>query len=498
VLATPVVLTSHDAVAVIVQLSHSPQTGRPLPVQLDASHVWLERAGTVTLSPGLVPPLSDVAALLAQLLRRDPGAAAERVPRGLLAIVERASSHDGTSIPSLSAFAAALTPFQAPDPAAAIRLLVEAADEWTSTPPATIPAPVTPPPPDPPADEPPAWRRWRARVSATIAAALFAVAIGVGVARLRDAGPTLPTAEAAPPIDTERMTPPAAIPVPPTPRPPTKAGAPASAPVAIRPARLIDRRVVPADAVFSPSFAGDGTSVFFHAESSRGSALERADAAGGELRIATIVDDGARNYHVRLSPDGTHVAFDSDRDGVRGVYVADADGRDVRRVSGPGHAAVPTWSPDGRRLAFIRAEPDRPSVWNLWLLDRESGRQQRVTAFRRGQVWSGAWFADGQRIVYSHEDRLMIHDLATSRARDLASPIPGRQVRTPAVSPDGRWIVFQVSRDGAWLFDVERGTMQRVLSDASAEEFAWSPDGRRVAYHSRRSGGWNLWTMTTP
>jgi Tol biopolymer transport system component len=137
-------------------------------------------------------------------------------------------------------------------------------------------------------------------------------------------------------------------------------------------------------------------------------------------------------------------------------------------------------------------------VWNLWLLDRESGRQRRVTAFRRGQVWGGAWFADGQRIVYSHEDRLTIHDLATGRSRDIVSPVPGRQVRTPAVSPDGQRIVFQVFRDGVWLFDVEDGAMRRVLDDASAEEFAWSPDGRRVAYHSRRSGGWNLWTMTAP
>jgi TolB protein len=192
------------------------------------------------------------------------------------------------------------------------------------------------------------------------------------------------------------------------------------------------------------------------------------------------------------------VAFDSDRDGVRGVYVADADGRGVRRVSGPGYAAVPTWSPDGRQLAFLRGEPDRPAVWNLWLLDRASGRQARLTTFRRGQVWGGAWFPDGRRLAYSHEDRLILHDLGTGRARTIASPLRGRLVRTPAVSPDGRWVIFQVYRDGVWLFDVERGGMQRVLDDASAEEFAWSPDGRRVAYHSRRSGGWNLWTMAVP
>ena len=88
-LGTPVVLTSPDAVAVIVQLAQSPQTGRPLPLQLDPSHVWLERDGAVTLAPGLLPPLGEVAALLEQLLSRG-GSAPERLPLGLQSIIERA------------------------------------------------------------------------------------------------------------------------------------------------------------------------------------------------------------------------------------------------------------------------------------------------------------------------------------------------------------------------------------------------------------------------
>jgi Tol biopolymer transport system component len=68
-------------------------------------------------------------------------------------------------------------------------------------------------------------------------------------------------------------------------------------------------------------------------------------------------------------------------------------------------------------------------------------------------------------------------------------------VRTPAVSPDGNWVVFQVHRDGVWLLDVSNLTMRRVLGDPAAEEFAWSPDGSRVAYHTRRQHGWSLWQL---
>jgi Tol biopolymer transport system component len=248
--------------------------------------------------------------------------------------------------------------------------------------------------------------------------------------------------------------------------------------------------------MYSPSFAPSGAAVFFHAQTANGSALKRAERGdGGVLHVVTIVDDTAKNYHLRLSPDGKSVAFDSDRDGVRGVYLARADGSGVRRLSGGGYAAVPTWSPDGRRLAFLRAENERPNVWNLWMIELSSGEMTRLTDHRYGQVWGGAWFPDGRRIAYSHEDRLILLELASGQSASYASPRKGRLVRTPAVSPDGRWIMFQVSRDGAWLLDLAAGSMVRVLDDTTAEEFTWAPDGRRVAFHSRRSGEWSLWVM---
>jgi WD40-like Beta Propeller Repeat len=263
-----------------------------------------------------------------------------------------------------------------------------------------------------------------------------------------------------------------------------------------KPEPLVEPAQAESNKVFSPSFDQNGSAVFFHAETSTGSALKRAEPGeDGVLHVVTIVDDAAKNYHVQLSPDGGSVAFDSDRDGVRGIYVAHADGTAVRRVSGEGYAAVPTWSPDGRRLAFLRAETDRPNVWNLWILELASGEMTRLTSHRYGQVWGGAWFPDGRRLAYSHEDQLILLELATGRTTSYVSPLKGRLVRTPAVSPDGRWIIFQVFRDGAWLLNLDDESMQRVLDDSSAEEFTWAPDGNRVAFHSRRRGDWGLWMM---
>jgi Tol biopolymer transport system component len=253
-------------------------------------------------------------------------------------------------------------------------------------------------------------------------------------------------------------------------------------------------------AAFSPSFGDDGTAMFFHTRDETGTRL--VEAAVGQddelVGLSILSDDRAHNYHLRLAPDRRRVAFDSDREGERAVYIANRDGTGVRRVSGAGYAAVPSWSPDGSTLAFVRAEAGRPRVWNLWLADLQTGALRRLTDHPFGQTWGASWFPDGTRIAYSHETTVRLLDLGTGAVREFASPVRGRLLRTPAVSPDGRRVVFQVHGDGAWLLTVDDGAMRRILDDATAEEFTWHPSGGRFAYHSRRDGQWRIWITALP
>ncbi len=355
--------------------------------------------------------------------------------------------------------------------------------------------------------------RWQTMLTALAIPALLAIALlpAVWERALRSGPPTAPSAtnvrtdsaartQSAPAPATTPATS-ATTPAAPATTPATSATTPAAQPQ--RQADTVTPRPhpvtgLPADAVaYSPAFATTGSAMFYHAEADGRSSLMRADtdSGGAILKITSVVDGRANNFHARPSPDGTQIAFDSDREGERAVYIADSTGRNVRKVSGDGFAAVPTWSPDGRRLAFVRAEPGKPQVWNLWTVDLASGRMQRLTSHPFGQPWGGSWFPDGRRIAYSHETDLIVLDIEAGAARVYRSPKPGRLLRTPAVSPDGRRVIFQVYRDGAWLLDLKDGSMRKVLSDPSAEEYTWSPDGRRVAYHSRQSGEWGVWLM---
>jgi Tol biopolymer transport system component len=251
---------------------------------------------------------------------------------------------------------------------------------------------------------------------------------------------------------------------------------------------------------FSPSFAEGGRELLFHVGREPVARIVSAMLAP-ERRVRSLEvlsDDHTRTYHPRRSPDGRFVAFDSDREGTRAVYIARRDWSEVTRVSGEGMAALPSWSPNMKWLAIVRGEPARPHVWNLWLRQVRTGVLTRLTNYRFGQTWNASWFPDSQLVCYSHEDRLVVLDITTRAARAFRSPRRGHLVRTPAVSPDGALVIFQVHKDGVWLLDLASGSMRRVLDDPSAEEFAWDPRGTRVAYHSRRDGSWRIWLMAAP
>ena len=140
-LNSPVPVRVPDAVALIVQLAQSPQTGRPSGARLSADHVWLAADGSVALSPGIFPTRTEIGGLLGQLLSVIQETQPDSVPHALRFIVDRASGRlADTTMPSLTAFAAALEPFRPADPPAAVRALVAAAHR---------PTPVAPPRPEP-------------------------------------------------------------------------------------------------------------------------------------------------------------------------------------------------------------------------------------------------------------------------------------------------------------------------------------------------------------
>ena len=112
------------------------------------------------------------------------------------------------------------------------------------------------------------------------------------------------------------------------------------------------------------------------------------------------------------------------------------------------------------------------------------------------------WMADG-RIAYALHTGLPVDQLLTMNG-DGSKPqvlLNDPTVRSPAVSPDGRFIAFMSMRNGNW--DLYRmnvdGSEQIQLTDSPAIDGlpTWSPNGNSVAFISERDGLWGLWVMNT-
>lgn len=471
-----------EAVAIVGEICRQHTEGQ-LPFIPSAGVIRLGRDGTIAIEGPLRASPDDVvrAALLLNALLPDFDAPPEfRASGALRLVIARAlGTLDLPRFESLEEFSAAISRFSSLDARETVRSLHRAHVEAVN---ADLPVPeravaATPASPDVARETRPARRRsWGIAASASAAALLLLASFAAGWHWVASSSERPLVVEAQP-----------------------GAAAAASPPVAnaARPVEAIGstpREIQPA--AFSPAFDRSGA-LYFHEQRGNASVLKVAqtDGRGAITQLAEVVRDSALNFHVKPSPDGSRIAFDSDREGVRAVFVASADGRDARRISGTGYAAVPSWSPDGQRIAFVRAEPRASHVWNLWLSDADGANVRRLTEHAVGQTWGASWFPDGRRVAYSVETRLVILDLETGQRQTFGSPARGRLVRTPAVSPDGGRIIFQVHREGTWVLDLADERMQRVLDDPTAEEYAWAPDGRRVAFHSRRSGQWGVWLM---
>jgi Tol biopolymer transport system component len=192
-----------------------------------------------------------------------------------------------------------------------------------------------------------------------------------------------------------------------------------------------------------------------------------------------------------VAPAG-RIAFVSDREGAPKIYVMDADGSDVVQLTtGPHPDSRPSWSPDGRRIAFARGG-DATSC-GIYVMTADGSGLDRLTS-ACGDI-TPAWAPDGGRIAFG---RWTLGSLGTgiyvmnTDGSGLTRLTESLHDEYPAWSPDGRMIAFNHTYEpweGDWFTQVflmnADGTGMVPLSGTGGLQFAesgpsWSPDGRLV------------------
>lgn len=154
------------------------------------------------------------------------------------------------------------------------------------------------------------------------------------------------------------------------------------------------------------------------------------------------------NFSGAFSPDGKKLAFCSSRDGNAEIYVANADGTNIRRITfNSAIDTAPSWSPTGREIAFTS---DRTGFPQLYLMDAEGGNVRKVS-FGGNYLDSPAWSPDGERIAFVSRVNnffdLYLLNLKTNQITKLTES--NARNESPSWSPDGRHLVFSSNMSGS-------------------------------------------------
>ena len=284
---------------------------------------------------------------------------------------------------------------------------------------------------------------------------------------------------------------------------------------------------------WSPQWSRDGRWLAFLADRGGNDAMTQVwmmPADGGEARQVTKFPDGVEDYV--WSPDGRRlavIAYDPERregavkpknpppivtsryqfkEDITGyltarrkhLYIVDVESGQATLLTPGGHdEQLPSWSPDGRTIAYVTKrgpDPDRHMNYDIYLVAPEAGAKERqLTSFPGSDLdpyWESrpSWSPDSRRIAYLQggEDKwiyyapwqLAVIDVASGKAT-LPAPID-MSLYKPRWAPDGRSVLSLIERNRVThlsRIDVASGKVTPLTSGPRFDtDFAIGPDGR--------------------
>ena len=265
------------------------------------------------------------------------------------------------------------------------------------------------------------------------------------------------------------------------------------------------------DKDYLPSWSPDGKRIAFVSLREGNREIYVMDADGDNPQ--NLTNNHHDDWHPSWSPDGKWIAFVSHRDRkvknfrpTYEIYVMDDDGGNPQNLTNNHHDDEdPSWSPDGKRIVFsserdghFRGEAGITS--EIYVMDDDGGNQQRLTENRQND-WYPSWSPNGKRIAFASDRKgdfenfeIYVMDADGGNPQKLTNNRPDDW--DPSWSPDGERIVFASYRDGnseIYMMGTDGGNLQNLTNnrhgDASPawlnSPFSVSPAGKKFTMWGR-------------
>jgi Tol biopolymer transport system component len=237
-----------------------------------------------------------------------------------------------------------------------------------------------------------------------------------------------------------------------------------------------------------PSYSPDGKQIAFVADALGGLNIWIASADGSDLRRLTH-DLGTKQKDPSWSPDGSRIAFASNKSGNFDIWLIQTDGNNaVQLTTDPSADEQPAWFPDGSKIAFVS---NRGGTKDIWTMAPDGGGLQRLTALV-GQENHPSFSPSGDRLVFS-ESTARQSNLMIANANGT-----GLQFLTSGTSRDlyptwtSKGIVFSSNRDGSfalWLIQPDGSGLQQIQNTRDGFDPVLSPDGMLVTFAGTQQDG---------
>lgn len=213
---------------------------------------------------------------------------------------------------------------------------------------------------------------------------------------------------------------------------------------------------------------------------------------GERMRLMTT---GSNERTPRWSPDGRHIAFASDRDGDRDIYVMDLQAfldkggayQPLQLTQNKNPDWQPAWSPDGTRIAFSSYLDDN---WEIYVIDADGTDLARLTEHPENDI-SPTWSPDGTKLLFVSrrfgDADLFAHDMDTGALTQLTTGELDEY--DPAWSPDGNWIAFVTqigNQSDLFVMRADGSDPVNLTNSSYANDFQplWTANSEQVIFVS--------------